>query len=179
MSTKPVILILGSGPRIGTSIAAGFAAAGYNVAITSRKGTNTFNEAGHLHLQADFTDPGSVPSAFAAVQTHFSAPPAVVVYNAAALTPPPDKDNLLSISASAVSNDLNVNVVSAYVAAQEAIKGWASLPPDVKKTYIYTGNAQASMILPVPMMLNLGMGKAASAYWIGQTDQTFREKGYR
>ena len=101
---------------------------------------------------------------FDAVKAKFGAAPGIVIYNAAALTPPPDKDSTLSIPAPKVLSDLNVNDVSPYVAAQEAIKGWTTLPAQVKKTFIYTSNVQNEVILPVPMMLNLGAGKAASAH---------------
>jgi len=31
----------------------------------------------------------------------------------------------------------------------------------------------------VPMMLNLGVGKAASAYWVGLADGAYSAQGYR
>lgn len=179
MSVKPVVLILGAGPRVGAQVASAFAAEGYNIASTSRRGTNTLNELGQLSLRADLTNPESVPDLFATIVAQFSQPPAVIVYNAPSLTPPSENDNLFSIPATAVTKDNNVNVISAYVAAQEAVKGWAHLPGDVKKTFIYTGNAQASMIVPVPMMFTLGIGKAASAYWLGHADLAYRAAGYR
>jgi hypothetical protein len=33
-----------------------------------------------------------------------------------------------------------VNTLSAYAAAQEAVKGFDKLPENVKKTFIFTGN---------------------------------------
>lgn len=78
-----------------------------------------------------------------------------------------------------VINDLNVNVVSPYIAAQEAIKNWETLPAEGKKLFIYTGNICNVLVLPVPMLLNGGMGKAATAYWLGVADSSYTAKGYR
>jgi len=177
MSAKPVALILGAGPRIGTSVAAKLVAMGYNVAAVSRKGANV--EEAVFSLKADFTKPESITAVFDEVKTKFHAAPSVVIYNAAALTSPPFQDSLFSIPAEKFGLDLNVNTVSPYVAAQQAVIGWETLPKDTKKTFIYTGNAQNALVLPVPLMLNLGVGKSASAYWIGVADTLYSAKGYR
>jgi NAD(P)-dependent dehydrogenase (short-subunit alcohol dehydrogenase family) len=179
MATTPIVLILGAGPRIGTAVAEKFASIGYNVAVASRKGTDAKTGTGILSLKADFTKPNSIPALFEAVRTEFKAAPSVVVYNAPATTPPPEKDSLFSISAESVASDLNVNTVSAYVAAQQAVAGWDTLPEDVKKTFIYTGNALNVMVMPVPMLMTLGMGKSASAHWIGLADAIYSSKGFR
>lgn len=179
MAYSPVVLILGSGPRVGAAVAAKFAKNGYKVATTSRKGTGSKTSEGYLSLQADFSKPDSIPAVFAAVKKEFKVAPNVVVYNAAALTPPPKPDSPLSIPVDKVASDLNINTVSAYVAAQQAVSGWETLPDDAKKTFIYTGNALNELIIPAPLMLNLGMGKAASAFWIGAADATYSAKGYR
>lgn len=179
MAASPVVLILGAGPRVGASVAETFASNGYKVAVASRKGTDAKNDKGYLSLKADFAKPNSIPALFAAVSAEFHAAPSVVIYNAAALTPPPDKDSALSISAESVAKDLNVNTVSPYVAAQQAIAAWETLPAETKKTFIYTGNIQNAVVLPVPLMLDLGMGKSASAYWVGVADMTYKAKGFR
>ncbi|KAI2623159.1 NAD(P)-binding protein [Hypoxylon sp. NC1633] len=179
MATKLVVLILGAGPRVGASVAAKFASKGYKVAIASRKGDGSETTEGYFSLKADFTKPDSIPALFDAVKAEFHAPPSVVVYNAASLTPPPDKDSVLSISVESVLSDLNVNTVSPYAAAQEAVKGWETLPKETKKTFIYTGNGLNLSVLPVPLMQNLGIGKSASAYWVGLADATYSSRGYR
>lgn len=175
----PVVLILGAGPRIGASVADKFARDGYQVALASRKGTGGQNEKGYLSLNADFNNPDSIPALFDAVKTEFKTVPSVVIYNAAALTPPSDKDSVLSIAASSVASDLNVNTVSPYAVAQQALAAWETLPGGTKKTFIYTGNILNTAILPVPMMQNLGIGKAASAYWVGLADMMYAAKGCR
>ena len=179
MAANPVVLILGAGPRIGASVADKFASNGYQVAVASRSGSGTKTAKGYLSLKADFAKPDSIPVLFDAVKTEFHTVPTVVVYNAATLTPPPDKDSALSIPAESVAADLSVNTVSPYVAAQQAISGWETLPKETKKTFIYTGNIQNVLVIPMPMMLDLGMGKSATAYWIGLADATYSAKGYR
>ncbi|KAI0505886.1 NAD(P)-binding protein [Xylaria bambusicola] len=177
--SSPVVLILGAGPRVGASVADKFATDGYKVALASRKGTGSLNEQGYLSLKADFTNPESIPALFDAAKAEFKATPNVVIYNAAALTPPPDQGSVLSIGASSVASDLNVNTVSPYAAAQQAVAAWDTLPGEIKKTFIYTGNILNKVVLPVPLMQNLGIGKSASAYWIGLADTLYAAKGYR
>jgi NAD(P)-dependent dehydrogenase (short-subunit alcohol dehydrogenase family) len=113
------------------------------------------------------------------VKKRLGVAPSVVVYNAAALTPPPDDSSVLSISQDSFVKDININTISPYTAAQEAVKGFASLSEGIKKTFIYTGNMLNTVIMPVPMVLTLGVGKSASAYWIGTADALYKEKGYR
>lgn len=72
-----------------------------------------------------------------------------------------------------------VNTVSPYVAAQEAVKAWAELPTETKKTFIYTGNITNVAIVPWPLMVNAGMGKAATAYWIGTADAAYKDRSYK
>jgi NAD(P)-dependent dehydrogenase (short-subunit alcohol dehydrogenase family) len=179
MATNPVVLILGAGPRIGAAVAEKFASNGYQVAVASRSGSGTKTAKGFLSLKADFTKPDSIPALFDAVRTEFHTSPSVVIYNAAALTSPPDKDSTLSISAEIVALDVNVNTISPYVAAQQAVRGWETLPKETKKTFIYTGNIMNVSIVPMPLMLHKGMGKSASAFWIGLADATYSALGFR
>lgn len=179
MAANLVILILGAGPRVSASVAENFASSGYKVALASRTGSGTKTAEGFLSLKADFTKPDSIPALFDAVKTEFHTFPSVIVYNAAALTNPPDNDSLLSVPAESVALDLNVNTISPYVAAQQAVLGWETLPKDTKKTFIYTGNILNLTILPAPMMLNLGMGKSATAFWVGLADTTYSARGVR
>ncbi|RSM03605.1 hypothetical protein CDV31_010402 [Fusarium ambrosium] len=179
MASNPVLLILGAGPRIGASVAEKFALNGYKVAIASRSGTDSKNEEGILSLKVDLGKPDSIPGIFEAAKTEFQAAPSVVVYNAPAFTYPPDKDSALSIPVESFVADLNVNTVSPYVAAQHAVAGWETLPKESKKTFIYTGNILNVSVFPVAMMLDLGVGKSASAYWIGAADILYKARGFR
>ncbi|KAK9427228.1 hypothetical protein V1505DRAFT_359003 [Lipomyces doorenjongii] len=175
----PVILILGAGPRVGASVAEKFASNGYKIAVASRSGTGTKTAKGFLSLKADFTKPDSIPALFDAVKAEFHAAPSVVVYNVGTLTPPPDKDSVLSVSAESVASDLNVNTISPYVAAQQAISGWETLSKETKKTFIYTGNTLNVSVVPMPLLLNLGIGKSASAFWIGLANASYSAQGFR
>lgn len=180
MSTRPIALIFGAGPRVGASVAAKFAAIGYAVALTSRSGTNAMNEHGHLHIKADLTQPFSVTLVFEAVKKEFNASPSVVVYNAARRTLPPDAESVLSVPLNEFMYDLNVNTVSPYLAAQQAIQAWdAGDAPEGKKTFIYTGNALNTLVAPNPIFLDLGVGKSGSAYWIGTAAALYEVKGYK
>ncbi|KAI1144309.1 hypothetical protein F5Y05DRAFT_407706 [Hypoxylon sp. FL0543] len=179
MAANLVVLILGVGPRIGSSVAEKFASDGYKVAVASRSGSGTKTAEGVLSLKADFANPDSVPALFDAVKAEFQSFPNVVVYNAASITPPPDKDSVLSIPAESVASDLNINTISPYVAAQQAIRGWETLPKETKKSFIYTGNILNVSILPLPHYLNLGMGKSASAFWIGVADASYSARKFR
>lgn len=179
MAATLVALILGSGPRVGASVADKLASVGYKIAVASRSGSGSKNDKGYLSLKADFSQPESIPALFEAVKTEFGTAPSVVVYNAATLTPPPNGESIFSIAAPKFTNDILVNTVSPFVAAQEAVKGWDNLPKEVKKSFIYTGNITNTVVLPVPMFVTLGVGKSASAYWLGVADASLAAKGYR
>ncbi|EEU41501.1 uncharacterized protein NECHADRAFT_87650 [Fusarium vanettenii 77-13-4] len=179
MATSPILLILGAGPRVGGSVADRFALDGYKVAIASRSGTDFNNEEGFLSLKADLGKPDSILAIFDAVKAEFHAAPSVVVYNAPAFTYPPDKDSALSVPVETFVADLNVNTMSPYAAAQQAVAGWETLPKENKKTFIYTGNILNVSVFPVAMMLTLGVGKSASSYWIEAADILYKSRGFR
>ncbi|KAH8885846.1 NAD(P)-binding protein [Thozetella sp. PMI_491] len=179
MSAKPVALILGAGPRVGSAVAKKLASSGYSVAVASRKGTDSRNDEGFLAIKADLAQPTSVKTAFDAVKAEFGASPSLVVYNAATLTPPPVQGLILSIPSERLASDLNVNTVSPFAAAQQAVEGWATLPPDAAKVFIYTGNISNVKIVPVPLTVTLGVGKSASSYWLGMADNIYSGQGYR
>ncbi|KAK0716784.1 hypothetical protein B0T26DRAFT_853394 [Lasiosphaeria miniovina] len=179
MSTKPVALILGAGPRVGSAVANKLASSGYAVAVASRKGTDSRSKEGFFAVKIDLSQPTSVKTAFDAVKTEFGAPPSLVVYNAATFTAPPVEGSILSIPAERVASDLNVNTVSPFAAAQQAVEGWATLPKDAAKVFIYTGNVQNTKIVPVPLTVTLGVGKSAASYWLGMADNTYSAQNYR
>ena len=179
MSAIRVALILGAGPRVGAAVADSLASKGYSIAIASRNGTGGKTANGFLSLKADFTNPDTIPALFEAVKTEFRSAPSVVVYNAATLTPPLDQNSIFSLPTATVVSDQNVNTISPYMAAQQAVKGWETLPQETKKTFIYTGNILNTTVPPVPAMLTLGIGKSASAYWVGVADGTYSARGFR
>jgi NAD(P)-dependent dehydrogenase (short-subunit alcohol dehydrogenase family) len=79
-STSPVLLILGSGPRIGAHVARAFAAKGYKVALAARKVKESDNTADQINIPSDLSDPNSVVDAFSKVKALLGAP-TVVIYN--------------------------------------------------------------------------------------------------
>ena len=179
MSTNPLLLLLGVGPRIGSAVAKHFARHGYEVAVASRSGNNKRTEDGYFFIKADFSHSSSVPATFEAANAEFGVAPSVVVYNAYSLTPPPKEDELFSISTDVFATDMVVNTISAYAAAAEAVRGWESLPQDAQRTFIYTGNVQNVQQLSWPFAATIGAGKAASASWIGSADSMYSRKGFR
>lgn len=81
MSSKPVLLILGYGPRTGKFIADKFFQAGFQVAATGRGLNDGPVEEGFLNIKADLADPAVVLEVFEKTKAHFKAAPNVVVYN--------------------------------------------------------------------------------------------------
>ena len=75
------------------------------------------------------------------------------------------------------TTDQTVNTISLYAAIQESIKGFAELPFNSSKTFIYTGNALNKMV--IPPMLSLGVGKAASAHLIEYVSKAYILDGYK
>jgi NAD(P)-dependent dehydrogenase (short-subunit alcohol dehydrogenase family) len=180
MPANSVALILGYGPGIGASVAKKLASNGYKVAVASRSGgSSPKTTEGFLSLKADFTKPHSIPALFKAVNNEFNAAPSVVIYNAAVRTPPPVNNSIFSTSADTLVSDFDINTISPYIAAQQAVSEWDKLPKEIKKSFIYTGNILNVSIIPSPIMMTLGMGKSASAYWIGLADALHSSQGIR
>jgi hypothetical protein len=130
-------------------------------------------------LKADFAKTEPIPAMFHAAKVEFHTSPSVVLYKAATLTSPHDKDTVLLVSSESVALELNVNTVSAYVAAQQAVSGWETLTKETEKTFIYTGNIINVAIVPMPLFLDLGMGRSTSVFWISLADATCSAKGFR
>jgi len=95
---------------------------------------------------------------------------------AAALTFPSD-GNPLSVSVADIESSLNINTLSMYATAQQAVAGYEKLPKSVLKTFLYTGNILISA--PRPLLISLGMGKAASAHVIRAAALGYNEQNYR
>lgn len=77
---SPIVLILGSGPNIGQSVARKFASEGFRVAIASRSQKEADSTEKQLNIKTDLTKPLEVADAFSKVKTTFGTP-SVVVYN--------------------------------------------------------------------------------------------------
>lgn len=83
----------------------------------------------------------------------------------------------LSLQLTDFSRDLNINTVSPFVAAQQAAAGFAQLPVSASKTFIYTGNILNTTI--IPPLLDLGVGKAATAHIIQSAAAAYKDRGYK
>jgi hypothetical protein len=81
-----------------------------------------------------------------------------------------------SVPLSEFETDLAVNTSSVYVAIQEALAGFESLPTGTLKTFIFTGNRLN--VEPMPFLLSMGVGKTGAAHLIQAATMAFKDKGY-
>ncbi|KAF5980155.1 short-chain dehydrogenase/reductase like protein yusS [Fusarium bulbicola] len=172
---SPIVLILGSGPNIGQSVARKFASEGFRVAIASRSQKEADSTDKQLNIKTDLTKPLEVADAFSKVKTTFGTP-SVVVYNASAAAFPP-ADDPLSVSYTDFNNNTAINVHSAFIAAQQAVAGFAQLPESASRTFIYTGNILNVTILP--KFLDAGVGKSGAAHMMWAAADAYKNKGYK
>jgi hypothetical protein len=75
------------------------------------------------------------------------------------------------------NRDFNLNTTSAFVAAQQAALGFAQLPDSAARTFIYTGNATNTII--IPPLLDLGVGKSATAHIIQSAAAAYKDRGFK
>ncbi|KAL7945190.1 hypothetical protein V8C42DRAFT_324853 [Trichoderma barbatum] len=176
-SNKGIALILGAGSNVGQALSSSFSQAGYKVAVVSRSAKQT-TSATHISIPADLSNPDSVPPIFDAIRKSFGADPNVVVYNAAALTPPSDKTNPFTVDIGKFEADLRLMNTSAYVAAREAVAGFEKLDKTLSKAFIYTGNWLNVVTMSNPLFTTIGSGKSAASFWIGAASVHYKEKGY-
>ena len=92
------------------------------------------------------------------------------------MTPNPPNDPF-ALQLSDFNKDFNINTTSAFVAAHQAAPGFAQLPASAAKTFIYTGNIMNTTI--IPPLLDLGVGKAASAHIIQNAAAAYKDRGYK
>ncbi len=86
--TKPVAVVVGVGPGLGSAVARRFAAAGMTVAVARRQAaesTGLAEEIGGRVYACDAAERDSVESMFATIDREMGRPQ-VVVYNAGAYT---------------------------------------------------------------------------------------------
>jgi hypothetical protein len=76
-----------------------------------------------------------------------------------------------------LNQDLSLNTTSAYVAAQQAVKAFQGLPEQASKTFIYTGNALNTTVMP--QLLGLGVSKSASAHIIQAAALAYQDRGFK
>ncbi|KAK6705232.1 hypothetical protein SNK03_009079 [Fusarium graminearum] len=152
---SPVILILGYGANIGQSVARKFSSQGYRVAVAARSVKEADSTDTQLNIPSDFTKTNDIVNAFDKVKKEFGTP-SVVVYNASAGNFSPAKDPF-DLPLEDFNNNVTINIRSAFVAAQQAVAGFAQLPDSASRTFIYTGNVLNVAMLP--QFLAAGIGK--------------------
>ena len=79
-NSRPVLLILGSGPNIGQHVARSFTEKGYKVALASRTPKEADNTTDQLRISSDLSDPNAVIDVFTKVKASLGLP-SVVIYN--------------------------------------------------------------------------------------------------
>ncbi|PCD30279.1 hypothetical protein FGRA07_10429 [Fusarium graminearum] len=151
-STSPVILIL--------------------AARSLKEADSTDNQ---LHITSDFSNTDDAVNAFDKVKKAFGIP-SVVVYNCSTNTFTP-ADDPLAIPIANFRSERNINIDSAFVAAQQAVLGFDQLPSSTARTFIYTGNVTNVAILP--KMLSSGVCKSGAAHMIWAASAGYRDRGYK
>ncbi|KAL7895012.1 hypothetical protein HDV63DRAFT_406740 [Trichoderma sp. SZMC 28014] len=171
----PVVLILGAGPKVGLPTARAFASKGYKVAVAARSLNESDSTDSQFNIKSDFANPDDVIDAFVKVKRELGIP-SVVIYNAGAATFAPPSEPF-AISLDAFKRDMTINNTSVFVAAQQAVLGFAELPDDVPKVFAFTGNILN--VRPLPQFLESGAGKSASAHMMMAAAAEYKEKGFR
>ncbi|XXH04247.1 ferric reductase [Hypoxylon texense] len=171
------VLIIGAGLNVGKACAETFSAAGFQVAVASR--TQKL-DAKYRHYVFDASKPETVPALFEHVSADIGVP-SVVIYNAYA-PGGTDTERPFDIDLDAFRKDLNINTVTPYVAAGEAVKGFDKLGTSglgpTGGTFIFTGNSLNAAALPGFMVF--GMGKSAGAHMVQHLAlATMHDKPYK
>ena len=83
----------------------------------------------------------------------------------------------LSLPLADFSRDFHINTTSAFVAAQQAVLGFEQLPGYRTKTFIYTGNILDSTT--IANLLDLGVGKSATAHIIRSAAAAYSNRGFK
>ena len=83
----------------------------------------------------------------------------------------------MSLPLDAFTRDFHVNTTSAFAAAQQAVLGFEKLPEDASRTFIYTGNITNVQVMAP--LLDLGVGKSATAHIIESAASAYKEKGFK
>lgn len=88
-----------------------------------------------------------------------------------------DAKNPLALTLAELAQSLNINTLSAYAAIQEAVQGFEQLSETASRTFIYTGNALNTTVMPG--LLNLGVGKSATAHIVQAAATAYADRGYK
>jgi hypothetical protein len=72
---------------------------------------------------------------------------------------------------------MNINTTSAFVAAQQAVLGFAELPNTAARAFFFTGNILNVKVLP--SFMDAGTGKSASAHMMMAAAAAYKDRGYK
>ena len=86
-------------------------------------------------------------------------------------------DDPLSLTVEDLNHDFQVNTSSVLAAAHEARVLFDTLPSTASRTFIYTGNILNKV--PIGPLLDLGIGKSATAHLIASASEAYANKGYK
>ncbi|KXJ87197.1 hypothetical protein Micbo1qcDRAFT_236422 [Microdochium bolleyi] len=181
--SAPILLVFGAGSNVGLKTAAHFAERGYRVAVVSRS-LSAAEHPKYLTINADVGDPGAIQGVFERVRAELGDPN-VVLWNPVAWPKPPSPDDILALDPAELQNAINVNHISAVVAAQQAVQGFARIAAAAtaagekqwSTVFLYTGNLFYEQV--IPRYWAMGAAKAASAHMIRAAAGTYWEKGFR
>lgn len=70
-----------------------------------------------------------------------------------------------------------VNFIGAFAAARATVEGWDSVSEVDRPTFIFTGNC--GNVVPLPSLMDISVGKAATAALIEIASAGYADKGYR
>lgn len=90
------------------------------------------------------------------------APASLVTVSATTFTLAEDS---LAITLVDLSRGTTINIYNAFVAAQQAVLGFAQLPASAARTFIYAGNALNVPILPKFLSQGIGNSGVAQRIW--------------
>jgi hypothetical protein len=72
---------------------------------------------------------------------------------------------------------MNINNTSVFVAAQQAVLGFAELPANAARTFFFTGNILN--VAPLPGFMDAGTGKSATSHMLMAAAAAYKDKGYK
>lgn len=86
-------------------------------------------------------------------------------------------DDPLSVSLDVIEKSRKASLDSAYIAAQEALKGFHKLPAESPRAFLYTGNTLNQ--IAIPGVLPFALGKVAAAMMIEYAANAYGSHGHR
>ncbi|WVQ99111.1 hypothetical protein IAU59_006243 [Kwoniella sp. CBS 9459] len=151
-------------------------ARGFALASRSLKAADSSDS--QLHIPTDCAKPDDILAAFAQTKEVWGAP-SVVVYNASSVTWTPADDPLAPsvVSPAEFNRDLNINITSPFLAAQQAVAGFAQLAPPTARAFLYTGNITNVAVLP--KFITQSIGKSGGAAMIWAAAEAYKDRGYK